>query len=167
MIQWIFALLVAVAPPGRVPDRETEAAALVRYQEIAEAVAETVEAEDPLFGGPLGRHRTGALLVSVAFFESGLRLDVDQGATLGDHGRACGLWQIQAPPQPCAEFVRDRRTQASHALALMRRSFAACRSAPVARRLAAFASGRCSAGHAESEARILYAQRIFARRPPP
>jgi hypothetical protein len=160
---WIFALLVAVSPPGRVPARETLEAGEERYRAIAADVADVVASAPPIFAGPDGRARTAALLVAVAALESGLRLDVDSGTRRGGGGE-CGLWQTMPVAGRCPE---TRRAGAALALERMRRSFAACHAAPVAERLAAYASGHCSAGLAESRARVGLAQRVVARHPPP
>lgn len=163
MAAWIFALLLAVSPPGRVPARETAEAGEVRYRAIADDVAAVVASSPPIFSGDLGRERTAALLVAVAALESGLRLDVDDGRKRGP-ARECGLWQTMPVAGRCPE---TRRAGAVLALERMRRSFAACHARPVAERLAAYASGRCDAGLAESRARVELARSLVARHPPP
>lgn len=164
---WILAVMLAAAPPGRSTfARENEEQGRERYALIAEAIADVAAREAPLFGGTHGRERTAVLLAAVAFAESGYRRDVEAGETRGDKGRACGLWQIQATPVPCPQFVTDRRESARYALELMRRSFTACRTLPIEERLAAYASGRCDAGLRESRVRIELAQRWYARHPP-
>jgi hypothetical protein len=160
MAAWIFALLIAVSPPGRVPARETLEAGEARYHAIAEDVAAVVAEAPPVFGGARGREQTAALLVAVAALESGLRLDVDTGAKRGAL-RELGMWQLM-PPGPTT-----RREQAALALERMRRSFAACHASPVAERLAAYTSGSCSRGLTESRARVDLARRLVARHPPP
>lgn len=142
MTAWILALIVSLAPPGMTPWRESEAAELERYTEIAtdiEAVA--------------GNAREGALLVAIAYHESGFRLDVDSLATRGDGGRACGLWQLQAA---CG----TRREQAAEALRKARQSMRACRARPFRDRLAAYASGSCDRGIPESRALVDSWQRL-------
>ncbi len=168
MTSWLFALLLAVAPPGRVPARETEEAARVRYLDIATDIASVASdpAEAPLFGGALGRERTAALLAAVAYMESGLRLDVDDGRTRGDSGRSCTIFQLSRGRKACAPLLADRRAATREALHSMRRSAAAC-PGPVEGMLRAYAAGRCSAGEDESRARVQLAQRLFAGHPPP
>jgi hypothetical protein len=169
MAAWIFALLVAVAPPGRVPSRETLEAGEERYRSISADIAAVVTDQPPIFAGARGREQTAALLVAVAALESGLRVDVDDGRKRGP-ARECGLWQVMpgsAGAPPNGRCPETRREGAAVALELMRRSFSACRAAPVAERLAAYTSGSCSRGLAESRARVELARRLVARHPPP
>ena len=163
MAAWILVLLLAVSPPGRVPARESLEAGEERYRAVAADVAEVVATSPPIFAGSQGREQTTALLVAVAALESGLRLDVDTGTRRGPAGE-CGLWQTMPVAGRCPE---TRRAAAALALERMRASFAACHAAPVAERLAVYASGSCSRGLAESRARVELARRLVARHPPP
>lgn len=175
-LAWLLSLLLAVCPPGKQPLRESAEAGELRYQSIAadvEAVAMD-ESEAPLFGGPLGRERTEVLLLAVAYMESGFRSDVDSGATRGDSGRSCTLWQLQKGQRGCAPFVADRRLAAREALHAMRRSAGACRGNAyhafgfgVNDMLRVYASGNCLGGEYESAARVDLARRWFSRHPPP
>jgi hypothetical protein len=162
---WILGLILTLSPP-RDTARESADAMLGRYVDIAAAIADVVQTEEPLFSGPLGRERTASVLVATAWLESGFRVDIASGETRGDKGRACSLWQVQAPPVPCAVFVHDRRAEAAYALSLMRRSFAATRGMPLDDRLRVFASGRTDCGGEASRARMQEARRLFARVPP-
>lgn len=146
MSAWIFALLLAVVPPGQHP-RETYDAAVHRYASIADDVASVTN-----------DRRTAALLVAIAVHESGLRADVDTGETLGDGGRARGLWQLQDVPSDLS-----RAEQASVALARVQRSFRACGSGRYA--LAAYASGSCARGLPESAAIVDSWHRILGGAP--
>lgn len=168
MAAWILVLLLAIAPPGRTPARESAEAGRARYEAIAADIAAVVEDPDeaPLFGGPLGRERTAALLVAVAYMESGLRVDVDTGSRRGDGGRSCTLWQLQRGRLGCAPLLADRRLAAREALHAMRLSQGACRG-PIDRMLGAYAAGSCDRGAVASRARVHLAQRIFAAHPPP
>ncbi len=168
MATWILTLLLLVSPPWRVPARESEAAGRARYLDIATDIAFVVSDADesPLFGGKLARERTGALVVAVGYMESGWRLDVDNGTTLGDHGRACTSWQLQRSRAECAKLLADRRAAVREALHAMRLSAAACHGL-IQDMLRAYASGRCDAGEEESRTRVQLAQRLFAAHPPP
>jgi hypothetical protein len=168
---WILSLLLVVVPPGRVPARESEADGRARYAEIAADIAAAVADEAPLFAGQFGRERTAALLVSVALFESGFRVDVDRGVTLGDHGASCTLWQLnlgrgRIDGFSCGELAANRRKAAALALRAMRRSRAACPNLPIEDMLRVYASGSCERGARESAERVRFAQRLFARHPP-
>lgn len=149
MIAWLVALMVALSPPGRVPERETTAAALERYEAIAEDIATVTR-----------QPRTAGLLVAIAVHESGLRLDIDQGLTRGDGGRAIGIFQLQNISPDLS-----RRQQAGIALARVERSFRACSENPERFRLAAYASGRCTAGLPESAAIVDSWRRMLAAHP--
>lgn len=151
MTAWILALLLAAVPPGKVPERESAEAGLERYESIAADVAAATRSP-----------RTAALLVAIAVHESGLRLDVDTGATLGDGGRARGLWQLQAIPADLS-----RLDQARVALARVERSHKACASNPDRFRLAAYASGACSRGWPESAEIVDSWRRMLGAHPPP
>jgi hypothetical protein len=151
MIAWLVALLVAVVPPGKVPARESAEAGLERYESIAADIATVTRSP-----------RTAALLVAVAVHESGLRLDVDTGETLGDAGRARGLWQLQGIP---ADLPRVE--QAAIALDRIQRSHKACAGNADRFRLAAYASGSCSRGLPESAAIVDSWRRMLGAHPPP
>lgn len=147
MTAWLLSLMLALVPPGKVPARESAEAGFARYQDIAADIASVTN-----------DRRTAALLVAIAVHESGLRLDVDTGATLGDGGRARGLWQLQgvAPELSRAE-------QARTALARVQRSFRACGAGRYG--LAAYASGSCSRGLPESAAIVDSWHRALAAHP--
>ena len=105
MVQWLVALLVAVCPPGKVPERETRDAALIRYESIAEDILAEVHAA-PLYSGLRGEAASAALVAAVAIHESGLRLDVDEGLTRGEG----------------QDLLADRQRAARVALHMMRTS---------------------------------------------
>lgn len=148
---WLLALLLAAAPPGRVPMRETAEAGELRYQSIADDIGQATR--EP---------RTQALLAAIAVHESGLRLDVDLGLTRGDAGRAVGLWQLQG-----VSADLPRAEQARVALRRVQQSFKACASSLERFRLAAYTSGSCSKGWPESAAIIDSWQRLLAGHPAP
>ncbi len=165
MTAWILSLLLLVAPPGLVPSRESAGAGRVRYETIAADISAVVSEEAPLFAGEHGREQTAALLVSVAYYESAFRLDVDTGANRGDGGRSCTLWQMQRGRAECDRLVTNRREAAREAIRLVRRSMLACASHPMLERLAAYASGSCGAGLEASRLRMRKARRLFDSHP--
>lgn len=107
--------------------------------------------------------REQALLVAVAYHESGFAPDVDIGPCYRgpknnsgrcDGGLAVSMWQIQSVGEDARELFADRRKAARRALLAMRRSAARC--VPKHGReagLRAYASGSCERGAKESEAR--------------
>jgi hypothetical protein len=152
MTAWLVALLLATLPVERTRLSEE------RYREVAADVDAVVRDAAPLFGGSHGRERTAALLLAVAYMESGLRDDNVRGKA-GE----CGLWQTMPVAGRCPETRRDA---AALALDMMRRSFTACRASPIDDRLAVYASGRCDRGLTESRARMQLARRWYAAHPP-
>lgn len=79
--------------------REPAEAAQARYEAIATDVATVAldQAEPPIFKGPDGRVRTALVLLSVAFWESAFRVDVDNGSCKPpecDQGHAFSVWQL-------------------------------------------------------------------------
>jgi len=78
---------------------ETEDQARARYATIAADVAAVAAdpAEPPVFQGADGRTKTALVLLSVAFWESAFRVDVDSGKCKPpecDNGHAFTLWQL-------------------------------------------------------------------------
>src|SRR5262249_52953536 len=93
IIAWAVALMISWAPPGKskIKDAiETAEDGRARYAEIAKAAAGVAYDPNtkPLFGGARGRASTLALMLSVAYHESGYRKDVDLG--LGKLARGSG-----------------------------------------------------------------------------
>jgi len=174
MSAWIFSLLVLLAPPERLAAlpafpgwRETVEQRTTRYRSIAEDIAVTT-----------GDPRELAVLVAVAYHESGFAPDVDKGpcyrgprqdSARCDGGRAASMWQIQAAgDDDAADLFAHRRVAAARALKAIRRSARTCvqkhgREAA----LRVYASGTCSAGIAESTAMVQLALRLLRDRPPP
>ncbi len=127
------------------------------YETTANAIAETVAREEPLFAGDLGRERTAALLVALAWHESTFRPDA-----VGDHGRSRGLFQVQG-----RGALSDPQDAVKAALGMLRASFDACRARPLKERAAWYASGSCDRGLRESRHRMQLAEWIFRKFPPP
>lgn len=175
---WLFTMMVAAAPLERAERiepfpgwAETAAERGERYAAIAadlEAVVYDPEVK-PIFRGPRGRAKTAALIMAVAFHESGFARDVDFGpcyrgksgdGTRCDSGRAACLMQVHADHGKTPdgwtlqELFEDRKKCFRAGLRLLRSSFGQCRANAYEHRLAAFASGRCDRGLTESAALI-------------
>ncbi len=172
---WFYALMIATSPPDRYHAGETAAERDARYHEIARDLATVVEdpAEAPVFGGPQGRARTGALLLGLSYVESGWRKDVDEGAKRGPAGDSC-LLQLNIGRGHTregwshADLTGDRTKCFRAGLHLARMSYGACGSSPAEDRLAAYATGRCDSekGKLLSRARVAVARRMLARGTP-
>ncbi|AUX28769.1 MULTISPECIES: hypothetical protein [Sorangium] len=173
IIAWAVGIMIAWAPPGtsHIKDAvETPEDGRARYHEIARAAAKVAYDPElkPLFGGPRGRAETMALLLSIAYFESGYRRDVDLG--LGKLARGSGvdscLLQIRVGAGKTREgwshedLVSDREKCFRSGLALIRRSFGACRKQEARDRLSAYTRGRCIVNDKHSRARIGRAQNV-------
>jgi hypothetical protein len=84
IIAWTLAIMLAWAPPGRSAIKEaieTPEAGTARYEEIARDAVKVAfdPAERPLVAGPRARSQSLAVLLAVAYHESGFRRDVDLG----------------------------------------------------------------------------------------
>ncbi|HZU82490.1 MAG TPA: hypothetical protein VE987_06225 [Polyangiaceae bacterium] len=96
---YLLTAMLAWMPTKNQKARETADAALARYQSIASDVATVAldPAEPPLFKGADGRTKTALVLLSVAWWESAFRPDVDSGNCKPpecDNGHAFTLWQL-------------------------------------------------------------------------
>lgn len=167
---WVLSMLVSAVPIAkRAPEPAIEVQA--RYEEIAWSVADAAwDAPAPIVPGRMPRSRSMALMASVAVIESGLKLEIDNGTVRGALGE-CTVFQLMPhDPGDCDRWLNDRRAAAERAHDLMRRSAAAClkvRGGSLDVMLAAYASGSCDAGYAESRARVDYSSRLFRSHPPP
>jgi hypothetical protein len=125
---YLLSAMLAWMPPRNQVHRETEEAALARYQTIAEDVATVCldPDETPLFEGENARVKTALVLLSVAFWESAFRPDVDHGQCAPhecDNGLAVSLWQLH--PEDGFIFDGDVYTCARNRSAAWRAEHAA------------------------------------------
>lgn len=137
------------------------------WQEAPEAIRARYEAIAADVGAVAQSREDVALLVGVAWHESGFAADVDAGRCyqIGkwrgrcDGGRAVSLWQLQSGAAESRERWRtDRRAAATRALAVLRWSLRTCGG-----RLTAYASGSCSKGHQGAAELAHYVARVAAR----
>ncbi len=202
VISWFLSFIVALAPPDRrqyLPAaRESTEEASARYEGISNDVLEVVydRSNPSIFKGSDGRAKTAALVLSVMWFESQFRKDVDFGIgdrSRGDNGKSWCLMQIQTgtgrtwawnaakgrfavPTDPPGDVVsgwtgeelaNDRKKCVLAGLRIMKMSFDACASMPVKDRLRVYASGSCERGARESNHRVGLAMRWYAAHPSP
>jgi hypothetical protein len=173
IVAWALTFMMAWAPPGRSHIRdavETPEAGAARYAEIARAAARVAfdPGVTPLVAGARSRSQTLAIVLSVAFHESGFRRDVDLG--IGPFARGSGtdscLMQIRVGRGSTtegyshADLVADREKCFRAGLRLLRRSIGACRSLPPLDWLSAYARGQCVADEPTSHALIGPALRV-------
>jgi hypothetical protein len=175
IIAWALGIMLSWAPPGRsrIKDAvETPEAGKARYAEIARAAAGVAfdPREPPAVAGPRARSRTLAIMLAVAYHESGFRRDVDLG--LGPLARGSGtdscLMQIRVgrgvtvDGYSHADLIADRGKCFRAGLHLLRRSIGACRHLAPLDWLSAYARGRCKAEEPISHALIGPAFRVPA-----
>lgn len=199
--KWVVGRISTWSPPGRtyVPEaKETQEEATERYNEIAQDAMEVAfdPNERPLFNGPYARSQTMALILSVAWWESGYRKDVDLNLgklARGDSGRSWCLMQIQLGKpiddkdttatrvhlkDNTVEFsteigftggdlIKDRQACFRAGLHIIRSSFYACHNLPILDRLSAYTSGSCKQDQHESQDRVRKAMEWLARSIPP
>lgn len=137
MGDWLLSLMALWRPPV---DLDAE-----RYlASIADDMAEVASEVG-------GQHADSLALtmLAVAIHESGLRPEVDDGTVRGSGQDVC-LMQIRTHKKRADQLASDRRECLRTGARLVRSSLAACRAAPFEDRLAAYASGRCSAGQVAS-----------------
>lgn len=195
LIAWLVAMMVQIAPPERVTSgpqfsgwEETAEQRLARYEEIAAALYEVTydKSTNPIFAGNSGRAKTAALILSIAYFESGFARDVDIGPCAKtkngqrcDGGRSACMMQVQigsgATYQRAhgidgltqQDLFADRETCFRVGLNMIRRSFTACRKLGPDMALNVYASGSCQRGQRPGLARLSLARRLLAQHPVP
>jgi hypothetical protein len=145
---YVLSAMTAWVAPKTHP--EGEAAAVVRYTQIADDIAAVAldPKEKPAFEGDDGRIKTALLLASIASLESGYRADIDQGRTRGDHGVSWCLVQVQvwgttAEGWTGRDLVADRTKCLKAGLHRIHTSFAMCAGWPIENRLSGYTIGTC------------------------
>lgn len=149
MISLVFAFMLFLVPH---PDQQQ----LQSWVDLAQSVSD-VATESPVFDGPKGQERTAALLVSLAFFESGFRglKSVNFSPKRGDNGQSVGffgIWPRKGDPSK-DELEKDASLQVRLARERIVESFRSCSYGDPGDRLALYASGSCSRGLLESKHR--------------
>ena len=171
LASWLLSVMVSSAPPGRsrFPDeaRESDDQGRARYTEIAEALAQVSmdPAEPAVFEGKLGRERGAALMLALAYHESGLRRDVDLG--IGRHhggGRYFCLMQVAVDRKnnkgktpegwTGADLVASRDRCFRAGLHILQRARPACRKQGPDAWLRLYTSGHCDRGREPTEKRL-------------
>lgn len=182
IVTWLSGIMLSVAPPDRsvvIREANLVESEKARYEEFAEDVAKVAydPEEAPLFSGKNARANTAAVLMSVAFYESGFRRDVDLGVgpqSRGDGGRSCTSFQFNIGTTgktregwTCKEMYADRTLAVRAALAMIRMSMSSCRSLPSEDRLSMYTSGHCQENQVQSRLRVTTARKWLQRWAPP
>jgi len=185
---WVFAVLMAISPYreksltyaryAHEPEDEQKA----RYSSIAKDLAEVVQEEEPLFKGKNGRVQTAALVMSMAFFESGLKKEVDFGTGKwgrGDFGRSWCLMQINLGKGQVSwgttemktwsgqDLVNDRKKCFKVGITALRLSLGACQGKAGGDKLSSYTTGTCRDNEPTGRSRWNYAWRLLSRFTPP
>lgn len=191
VVTWIFGLLTFLSPPAQTTCRlpgweETVESRTQRYESIAKDLYEVIYTEKTKtpYGGKRGRAHTVALMVALAYMESGFMPDVDRGPCYRgpgfrarcDGGLSATMWQIRigagttidtihgTPDLDQADLFRDRKAAIRAALHMVNRSFRAARMLGPEDRLNVYGSGRVGAGQAAGKARLDLAHRLLVNR---
>lgn len=163
---WVLALMTTLAKPRDtthapwmpIKARESLEDAQVRYEGIAEAVAEVAESPEE-----------AAHLVVRSWLESGWRKDVDTGLTRGQGVDSCVMQVRLLPGRTTSEgwtwqdLVSDRKKCFTAGARILRHSLYVCKSVPESDRLSAYISGSCysSAGKRRSREHMKYVKRVL------
>lgn len=191
--QWVLNRMLSWNPPGRSLIRDAKESAddgKRRYEEIANTLVSVAydPKEQPIFSGKYGRARTLALMLSVAYFESGFRKDVDLGVgslARGDSGKSWCMMQIMLGNPGASgntktrislngesykltsdpndgwggnELVSDREKCFRVGINLLRKSFRSCPQLPIEDRLSVYGAGQCILNMQPSRVRVKKAQ---------
>lgn len=114
---------------------------------FAQAAANVIESEAPLFDKDDDRHKTAALIAAIAYRESGFKLDA-----VGDHGQSVCAMQIRWGSK---DLLTDPEACIRTAMGKLRKSIQACPSHP----LAIYAGG--SLGCTQTKAQRVSFDRVY------
>lgn len=173
---WIFTVLLSIVPPQKAVN-ESEVDMKARYESIATDMAEVIEKSKPIFNGKDAELRTAALLSSIAFYESGLRKDVDEGNARGDSGRSWCLMQInignghvlvgdaEMKSWTGKDLVTDRKKCFAAAIEVVRASMKQCSHLKDGSVLGGYTTGKCIANEKTATSRWNLSQQLIKKYP--
>ena len=175
---WMMSILVTLSPLDRKiyhsNDVETPIEKKARLEQVSKDIIDVVfdEGERPLFEGPSGRLKSAVYVATWASHESGgFRKGVDDGHNRGDRGSSWCLLQLHIGKGKTAEgwsgkdLIDDRKKCIRAGYHLMRQSMGQCKHMNERSAMAAYASGRCTAGITISQKRYDHMVRVFAKHP--
>lgn len=198
---WLLGIMLTLVPCKKtyyVPSHAQESIQQCesRYDGISKAIAEVVYHPEstPLWTGDHGRARTALTILTVMYFESGFRRDIDLGIERerlsrygwNDYGRSWCMMQINlgnkstmidgsavvnsatTTPQGWTgkELIEDRRKCIAAGLNVLRTSFNACPGQPFNHRLSVYASGSCNKGADASASRMRKMVSLYSQNRP-
>ena len=170
---WILNILISISPPQNQLN-ETEQDARIRYESIAEDMANAIEMSDPIFKGKDAKFREASLLTSIAFYESsGFRKDIDFGNVRGDSGKSWCLMQINVANNYLkfgnndmqkwkgSDLVSDRKKCFIAAIEAIKLSRKACYKLKESSSLSVYTTGKCIPNQKEAVYRWSYSDYLF------
>lgn len=172
---WIFSVLLAIAPPSEKKGIESESQMKTRYEQIAKDMEETIKSSDPIFSGENKDLKLAALITSISFYESGFHKMVDNGKIRGDNGRSWCLMQInignsnvligtdEMKKWSGKDLVTDRKKCFKAGIEVIRNSFNKCHYLKDIDALSAYTSGKCIVDEKKAQHRWLYAQNLIKK----
>jgi hypothetical protein len=189
VVAWLVSLMASLAPPEVAAAQpafpgwaETAEERAARYESIASDLAAVVYAPEtrPLYSGRRARARTAALLVALAFKESGFAPDVDRGPCVKIRDPKTGYARCDGGASACMLQVRtgagttlegwtreelfaDRKKCFTAGMNAARRSFVACARLGLDSLLNVYASGTCERGGPQGKERLDLALRLVSR----
>lgn len=191
LTSWCLALMTAFAPLERAAQvqafpgyEETIQQRGERYEAIASAVVSVAFDPHrlPVYKGPNGRARTAALLLAVAYHESGFSKDVDEGpcyrgpdgkSARCDGGHAACMMQIHPGPGAVtsegwteADLFGDRRKCFASGMESLRKAAQTCAKYGQEYTFSSYAAGTCDRRGLKGSKELLALQDRFYKRLP-
>lgn len=175
---WLMSMMMSLVPRGYTAEgfkhfqaQESTDDTKARYESIVEDLTEVVfdPAEKPVYGEAKGRQRTAVLMLSIAFWESSYRKDVDTGIgkyAKGDYGTSFCIMQVRVGSGKTAEgwsgqdLIDDRKKCFRAALHLIHNSWGGADSYDA---LTSYASGTHYDQHSEDAAVINDDQKLLRK----
>ena len=198
---WILSTMLSIVPCEKnyyVPTYALESVKQCesRYEGISRSIAEVVYHPNskPLWGGRYARARTAITIITIMYFESGFRRDVDMGIARrrtsrygwNDYGRSWCMMQINLGKRyemidgklvdtsvlatdegwSGRELLADRRKCIAAGLNILRKSFRACPGLPFSQKLRVYATGSCEKGADLSSLRMAKIAKYYSENKP-
>lgn len=172
---WIFSVMLAIAPPSERKGVESEVQMKTRYEQIANDMEEAIKSSDPVFSGEDKDLKLAALITSIAYYESGFHKMVDNGKIRGDNGRSWCLMQInignsnvligtdEMKKWSGKDLVKDRKKCFQAGIEVIRNSVNKCSYLKDIDKLSAYTSGKCVVDEKKGQHRWLYAQSLIKK----
>lgn len=157
---------------------ESEVEMRTRYASIGADLEEVLLKTKPLFPNDDNRHKTAALMLAIANFESGFVKSVDQGSRRGDNGDSYCIMQVRLKkgqavyfgPEEMhawkgADLSSDRKKCLAAGLEALRLSISSCGVGPNGQALNIYASGNCETRSIEAKHRWMLSEQLQRRFP--